>query len=518
MIALLFNLTVEPKITSVVVYPDRALITRSASLELSGETEVVIPNLTGFLDERSVRIRGEGLIIGEVKVRRGYVEKPAPDIVELERQIKELEEKIKEKDNEQEILKAKGDFLNSIKLGTPEIIAKELREGKISPSAWRDALNFLGTEYSQLKSSLQKVEREKEELNKKLTALKKELQDKRALVENKKEITFRVAAQKTERCKIEIEYLVLGEVFWLPIYEIYSALAENSASLFFYARVWQRTGEDWEGVNMNISTIRPEQYVGLPETYPWYVDLIEEIPLAHPGNFQMEKGAVMPEPLLSGTEATEAVKRIETGISLHYSLPGKVNLKSGEVAKRFLISSVKLPLRYEFFSFPKLVEKVFMKGRLFNNTESVFLGGETDTYIGSEYTGRITIPDWTPEETLDINFGTDERVKIKREPVKIFTAKVGGLFGKREKKEFLYRLTLENHRPTNIKFSILDQYPISRHSDIVVKVNRIYPKEFEEDKEQGTITWKGELAPGKKQTFELGFSVEYPRGKRISGL
>ncbi len=516
-ITLLFNLTVEGRISGVVVYPDRALITRVVPLELTGETEIIIPNLSGFLDETSVKIRGENLMIGDVKVKRGYIEKPSAQVLELEKRIKETEERIRKKEDEKAVLKAKEDFLNSIKLGTPEIIGKELREGRISPAAWKEAINFLGTEYSQLKMRAIEIEREQEELNKKLSALRKELADIKALTENKKEITLRVLPKREGKTELFLEYLIPQEVFWKPTYEIYADMENKTASLSFYTKVWQRTGEDWEGVDMKISTARPTQFVSLPEPYPWYVDIMEEYPLAKEKGLLMTP-SVKTERLDEMAEGVEWVRRVETGISLQYSIPKQVRLKSGEAEKRFLISQTRFPAEFEFYSFPKANELVFMKGRVFNNGEEIFLSGEANTYIGSEYTGKITIPDFTPQETLNINFGSDERVKVKRELVKVFTAKTGGLFGKREKKEFLYRITLENHRPGDIKFTLLEQYPISRSSEISVKVTRVFPERFVEDKEEGKITWEGELASGKKFTCELGFTVEYPRGKRVSGL
>lgn len=517
-ITLLFNLTVGSRITAVTVYPDRALITRVATLELAAETEVTLPDLSGFLDEQSVKIRGEGLVIGDVKVKRGYIEKPSPKVQELEKKIREIEEKIKKRDDEKAVIKAKEEFLNSIKLTTPEIIGKELREGKISPLTWREAINFLSSEYTKLKTRALEIEKEKEELNKELTALRKELADIRALVENRKEISFRATPRREGKVELVIEYLIPQEVFWSPGYEIYADMEKKSASLSFYARVWQRTGEDWDGVSMTISTARPLQFVSLPEPYPWYVDLMEVYPKAMDIQPYLMEEEVDKAAMAEIKAEPEAARRVETGISLHYSLPKRVTLKSGEPEKRFLVSQVRVPAEYEFYSFPKSIERVFMRGKVFNNTEEVFLAGEANTYIGSEYTGRLAIPDFTPGETLEINFGTDERVGVKRELVRMFTARAGGLFGRRERKEFLYRITLENHRPADIKFSLLEQYPISQRQEISVKVNRIFPEEFVEDREKGKITWAGELEPGKKFTAELGFTVEYPRGKRVSGL
>ena len=73
----LLALNVESTIDSVVVYTDQAMVVRKAIVTVSGSGQLEFADLPGILDDNSVRIRAEGLKIGEVQVKPGYLAEPA---------------------------------------------------------------------------------------------------------------------------------------------------------------------------------------------------------------------------------------------------------------------------------------------------------------------------------------------------------------------------------------------------------------------------------------------------------
>ncbi|MEO0454756.1 MAG: DUF4140 domain-containing protein [Verrucomicrobiota bacterium] len=67
----------DHQVSDVLLYPDRALVTRSADLQLSaGEHQIVLGGLPYHLDEASVRARatGKNLTIQSVEVKQDYIE------------------------------------------------------------------------------------------------------------------------------------------------------------------------------------------------------------------------------------------------------------------------------------------------------------------------------------------------------------------------------------------------------------------------------------------------------------
>src|SRR5512141_1854406 len=116
---LLQAMTVSSPVDSVVVYPHQVLVVRNASVTVTGSGELVFPNLPGALDDNSVRIKAPGIRVGEVQVRRGYLAEPTPEVKRLQIRMQELEDQFKGLDDEDAVLKAKEEFLNSVKLGAP---------------------------------------------------------------------------------------------------------------------------------------------------------------------------------------------------------------------------------------------------------------------------------------------------------------------------------------------------------------------------------------------------------------
>src|SRR5512137_1115507 len=122
----LLALNVESTIDSVVVYPDQAMVIRVARPLVSGSEQLIFADLPGILDDNSVRIRALGLKIGEVQVKPGYSAEPTPRVKQLEDSLKKLGRLDRQYTDEKTMLAAKQTFLNSVKLGGPELLSKEL--------------------------------------------------------------------------------------------------------------------------------------------------------------------------------------------------------------------------------------------------------------------------------------------------------------------------------------------------------------------------------------------------------
>ncbi|MBM3322548.1 mucoidy inhibitor MuiA family protein, partial [candidate division WOR-3 bacterium] len=466
MIALLLAVqavTVSSQIDSVMVYPYQVLVVRSATVTVPGSGELAFPGLPGGLDDNSVRIRARGLRIGEVQVRRGYLAEPTPEVRRLEARLKELEDQLKGLDDEAAVLKAKEDFLNSVRLGSPEIIARELQQGRVAPESWRGALSFIGDELVRVKARAVKLAREKDELGRKVEAARQEYTDAKAAIENRKEVGFDYAAEPGTY-PVQLSYVIHGAAAWTPYYELRARPDVGQVEVSYFAKLTQRTGENWSGVRVVLSTMRPTAGDVAPEPRPWYLSLFEPMqtrrrvmaeaaPMMAPGGYD---GVMMEK-----AEVGDQIQPVETGISLQYAIPGRVSLASGEPAKKLSLHQVSLPAEFEYYALPKAREQAFLTGQIANASAFVFLAGSGNTYVGEEYTGSTDVPAVAPQESVQVTFGVDERVKVKRELVKSFKSK-GGLFSKTEKASFVYKTTVENYLSKSVTVRVVEQVPVSQ--------------------------------------------------------
>ncbi|MEO0085693.1 MAG: DUF4140 domain-containing protein, partial [candidate division WOR-3 bacterium] len=174
LLAAVVGLTVATEVDSVVVYPNQVLVVRKGVANVSGSGELVFEGLPGALDDNSVRVRAPGLRIGEVQVKRGYIDEPTAEVRRLQLRMQALEDSMRALDDEVAVLKAREEFLGSVKLGAPEIIARDLQQGRVAPEAWRGALSFLSEELTRVKARQLRLGRERPELDKRVMAARQE--------------------------------------------------------------------------------------------------------------------------------------------------------------------------------------------------------------------------------------------------------------------------------------------------------------------------------------------------------
>jgi len=523
LLSCLLALNADSRIDSVIAYPDQAIIVRKAGVTLSGTQQLVFTDLTGSLDDNTVRIKAEGLRLGEVQVKPGYLAKPTDRVKTLEDSLERLQTRDRGYANEQDVLKSKETFLNSIKLGAPELMSKEMVSGKVDPGNWGSALSFMATELIGVKNRGQELDKLRKELGKVINAVNQELSNARAQSENRKAIFVDVNAEESGSYEVTLSYAVPYSVSWTPYYELRAAPSDQQSEISYFARLSQRTNEDWDNVKVILSTGRPSAGGVAPEPQAWYLDFYEPVTAyGHLGGkaahaVMAAPGAPMMDEMKAEEKTETRAQAVETGISLQYVIPGRVTLKSGEDAKKLALYQTRLPAVFSYYSYPRIEQQAYLRGKLQNNTDYIFLAGQGNTYVGDEFTGKTYINNIAPGESSDLSFGVDDRVKVKRELVKSLTSKTG-LLGNRTKVEFTYKTTVENYHSKPVKMTLIEQVPVTQNKDISVNLSKLEPKPDETNKDNGTFKFNLELQPQQKLVVNLIYSVEYPTGKQISGL
>jgi len=514
LLLVLVSAAIESQIDSVVVYPDQVLVVRTAKVTVAGPGELVFPDLPGALQDNTVRIKAPGMAIGEVQVLPQYLAEPTPAVRKLEDRVRELELRLREAADEKAVLAAQEEFLKSIKLGAPELIAKELQQGKVSTESWRGALSFMAEELARVKARVLVLERDEKETNELLAAAQQELANTRALVENRKDVRFEHAAGAGSYT-VTVQYVIGYGASWTPYYELRARPDREDVDVAYFSKLAQNTGEDWDRVRVVLSTTRPLAGGAAPVPYPWYVSLVELATQARSEALDLIAGTreadakgdeYLPEAAPGYGDRATAV---ETGISLQYVIPGRVTLLSGEPAKKLLLQQVTMAADFSYYTVPRASAQAFLRGRLANESEFMFLAGEGNTYVGDEYTGSTWLPAVAPRETTDVSFGVDERVKVTRELVKTYRSK-GGLFSKTVNDRLVFQTVVQNYHSTPIRLEIVEQIPVSTQKEIAVKVHRVEPGPDEQDRDAGTCTWRVDLEPMARFVIDLDFTVSHP--------
>src|SRR5262249_42633188 len=75
---------------------------------------------------------------------------------------------------------------------------------------------------------------------------------------------------------LEVEYFV-GGTGWQPAYDLHAAKDLSEVELVYRAKVWQQTREDWDDVDINLSTARPQKGARGPELSPIWLSILQPI-------------------------------------------------------------------------------------------------------------------------------------------------------------------------------------------------------------------------------------------------
>ncbi len=281
------------KIEKVKVYAEGSTVRRLANLsEIAGQIdnvtaqiEVEIVGLPLALDDASVRVRVENAEIGTdgnvivTDVRVG-LSVPAPVEVpqsDLEASIQTAKVEVDRLSDLHSVIALEMAALNV--LNVPDRpIGEEGKVPPISPTGARVALANFQDEQQQLRI------KEKRELDLQLRTTTEHLADLKqqqtlasnanVAKENELRKTIIARLQISDRqagslpipdnLQLIVEYFVQGAK-WTPTYVCRLDSATNTAAIALRALICQRTGEDWSGVQIELSTATPTAWCELPE-------------------------------------------------------------------------------------------------------------------------------------------------------------------------------------------------------------------------------------------------------------
>jgi uncharacterized protein (TIGR02231 family) len=199
-----------------------------------------------------------------------------------------------------------------------------------------------------------------------------------------------------------------------------------------------------------------------------------------------------------------------------FELKTKNSIPSDNSAHKVTIASTIQPIEFEHTSIPKVVEKVYLKGKVINKNDYPFLEGEINVFIENDFINRTYLKTIVPNDTLELALGIDESIQIKK-VLKNKYYESHGLISKTHRITYEQEIEVINNRNTEETILMYDQIPIPMNEKI--EVQRLVPdpeqKKINNNKE---LSWKLKLGPGEKKVIPIKFYIEYPDDIRVYGL
>ncbi|MBP1672410.1 MAG: hypothetical protein H6Q25_225 [Bacteroidetes bacterium] len=524
---------VEKKITStpkkVVVYPIGAQIESEVSIPIQkGPMKIILTGLTSKVNAESVRIISDGsFTILNVQYKIDYINQLDKDAEseKLLSKIEELNTKVGDEEIWIKIINEKLEFLKVNK----QISGKN---ESISPVAFTELNQIYGSNFESL--SLEKLRRERtienyknelEKLNNQLAEVINNVGTPSGVIE------VTIDGKQVKTGKMGFTYYVY-DASWYPTYDIRFLGFDKPLEITYFANIKQNTDINWENVEIILSTAKMNISAQIPFLNPFYLGYYTPYKPAAAGGRQVKAAVIAAEgvadlsygyyaPTTIESKAIQVKDSRSTGENTIYT-PALETVKEYVVSNPQTIPAKNanttvtygegtLNASYDYQSIPKLGENVYLIAQIKDWNNADLNSGIAKLYLENSYVGKSFINTTQFKDTLDLSFGVDNNLSIKREKVTTFSEKT--FAGSNIKETVGYKITIRNNKSYPVTTSVFDQIPISTDSKIVVEVLDFSNGVVEA--ETGKVTWKLELKPNETKTVIIKYSVKYPKDKQV---
>ncbi|MEX1132516.1 MAG: mucoidy inhibitor MuiA family protein [Flavobacteriales bacterium] len=259
---------VTTTISAVKVFLSGAEVTRTGKADLpKGTATLVFAGLSEEVDPSNIQVSGSGAftILG-VQHRLNYLEEKQDraEVIVLKDRIKTLEEEIERENGVLAVVEKEDARLakNEVVAGDQGLSIQQLQSINEYLRGRQEALAFKRIE----------IRRRIAAINEQLGKLKLQL----AQVQGKRtrptsEVVVEVSANAAVSATLTLKYMV-SSAGWSPSYDIRVADITKPMQLTYKAQVYQSSGEDWDKVQLALSSGDPNKDAIMPTLYPWRLD------------------------------------------------------------------------------------------------------------------------------------------------------------------------------------------------------------------------------------------------------
>jgi TonB-dependent SusC/RagA subfamily outer membrane receptor len=197
--------------------------------------------------------------------------------------------------------------------------------------------------------------------------------------------------------------------------------------------------------------------------------------------------------------------------SNEFMVDGKQTILSNNKNTTIVFKEAEFSAAFEYQSIPKLSENVFLIGKINDWYKAELMDGEANIYLENSYVGKSVINTREFKDTLELSFGIDNNINIKRERLTEFTE--NQFIGSNRKETRAYKLTIRNNKTYPLTAKITDQIPVSTTKEIQVETMEL--SGGKPDTDSGKVVWEITLKPNESKDLIIKYSVKYPKNKQV---
>ena len=520
--------TATARVDTVTIYPGLATVTRQITLDLpAGQHEIIVPQMPEGLSTEGLRLAAPaGAQVGAVNLAFDRLpvtpDQSAPEVIAARDEVARLEGVLRDRTAEITQIRLRVQaaeeqitFLQSLSqahvnetMNATDILALVQMVGAETLAVRQTA--FAAEQEAQA-AELAREDDEKalREARQALAALIEPVQDGAVL-------TFTLAVAAAGEVTVDVSS-VEGFANWSPVYDMRLTTGDTPALDIDRAVVIsQQTGQDWNDVQLILSTARPGEQTGPSGVWPPLRRIMPE------GDLYRENGVMMSDSVQSlsrsGAVAEVAAPMPVTaqadfsGATVRYIYPGRVDIRNGVEDLRLPLDTLNFAADVWAEAAPSRDRTAYRMAEFTNDTGEVLLPGQALLFADGTMIGFGQLPLLAAGADTEMGFGPLDGLRLTRAVPNKSEGDVG-VFTQSNQLTEQAVMTVENLTGQDWAVTLRDAVPYSEQDDLEVEFTA-RPAVTRRDPEgaRGILEWDLDVAAGATQEVTLDYTLTWPSG------
>jgi uncharacterized protein (TIGR02231 family) len=543
------DIAVQSRVGAVIIYPDGAQVSRVMDVDIgAGASTLIVSGLPSTIDPNSLRVEGASTsqssngAMSIVSLDTRMI--PANPIASIDPALKA---KIDGLRAERDALMGKIEALDLQKTtiqryaeAGPESLKNNEKPADVND--WVKGWNALTDGLMKANEQLLALRAQAKRIDDEILALTRAKPVEARGTAPLYEARIAVEAPAALKAGLKLVYQVRG-ANWTPIYDARlttEGLEKPKLALTRRAQIVQRTGEDWQDVSLQLSTVRLQRLTAAPAVSTSTLNLIDPAAMLS----QLEKSSTRaPAPvaaapmgrvqnsLMEDADSArrkdkaerEPVAAIEMGAGVEagayqavFTVPGKVIVPKDGTQKTFALSTLAVEPELSLKASPSLDAAAYLEASFVNSEDAPLLAGTVMIHRDGTFVGRDTLKLIASGDKANLGFGADDAVKITRTPVKK-RENDAGFWGNTRSDVQDFKTTAKNLHKFPVKLTLVDRIPVSENTAIVVEplASNTPPTEKTVEDQRGVMAWVYDLKPNEQRDVRLGWKLKWPADREL---
>lgn len=525
-------LSVESKLDRVTVYSAQAMAERVLQVTATepGAVSVRVGPLPMTADRESfqTRVQGASAVLQGLEVRQRTGELQESERDQLRMQIAAVQAELRALDAERRAIVAGQGMLEAV----VNSVGKEGLTGYTGMTL-ENVFSFITAETAKLDAREHTYEKERDQLQVQIRDLEQQLGGRARAARPYQEVDLNLFFQRAGTAEVRLLYLVRG-TSWEPVYDLRLNPDLTGVDVGLVGRIYQQTDEDWENVQVLLSTAQPQLGLDPPELPRRWARVYQ--PERYRGGVTANAAPSEDMERLSelgyvedsaadkrgretyelGFVAAPTVSVQDYGLSQQFALPERVSLRSGTEPRQFRLVDVPLEVRPERYIVPSLSQQAYLRAEVTSEAEAPLLPGTARVFLGPDYIGESSFPLLRQGDSTLLNLGIDPNLVVEYEVV-LDQRDEPGLFSSELRHNHWYevRLKLSASAREDIEVLIEEVLPVPQDDRIKISPYKMAagaldtPEDLKDREEKGIWRWRVPMKPGQETALRWGYTAAF---------